>query len=65
MMKLPDYLKNAMINLQNCTTVAADGPYFEHFLWMLEEAEKENEIDEETKKILLEESCNNFKNLKF
>jgi len=40
-MKLPDYLKNAMIDLQNCTTVAADDLYVEHFFLMLEKAEKE------------------------
>ena len=64
-MKLPDYLKNAMINLKNCTTVAADSLYFEDFLWKLEKSQKEKEIDEETKKILIEESYNNFKNLEF
>ena len=64
-MKLPDYLRETMIRLKNCETYGAEDLYAEDFFWMLEKAEKENEIDEEIKKILLEESCNNFKNLKF
>ena len=64
-MKLPDYLKNSMIDLQNCTTVAADDLYVEHFFLMLEKAEKEKEINEETKKILIEKYCSNFENLEF
>lgn len=65
MMKLPDYLREAMIRLKNCENMVAEDLYAEDFFWMLEKAEKEKAIDEETKKILMEESCSNFENLEF
>lgn len=61
-MKIPEYLKKAMLDLKNCEVYGAEDQYAEVFFLVLNEAFQKKDITEETKQILLKNSENNFKN---
>lgn len=54
-----------MMALKKCQTYGAEKLLEEAFFSFLKEAYEKAEITEETRKILIENSGNNFKNLEF
>lgn len=64
-MNLPEYLKKSMINLRECKTYGAEDIFAETFFLFLNEAYEKGEITEETKKLLIDKSTNNFKDFEF